>query len=404
METIICRKKYLEKITSLLDRDMMLILTGQRRVGKSFMLKQVKCWLEDKQPTSNIIYINKEFKEFSEIKDSDNLYDYINQRLSFQLKNYLLIDEVQDIVDYELALRSLHAERKCQIIATGSNAYIFSSELSTKLSGRYIEIPIHSLSYTEFLEFHKLEDSEKSLISFLRVGGLPGLCHFDIHNESQVFDYIQGVYNTVMVKDILTREKVRNVEFIENLSTYIADNIGKIISAANIGKFMKTQLDKVSEPLIGNYLSFLCNAFLISKVNRYDIHGKKIFEYLQKYYFADHGIRNLLCGFNIRGSIEKVMENVIYNHLLINDWQVKVGILRIGEIDFVATKGSRTIYIQSTYQLSSEETIIREFGNLAAIKNNYQKFVVSMDPLPGELPDYPGIIHIPLHDFLTTPL
>lgn len=378
----------------------MIILIGQRRVGKSYMLRQLHEWLVKNRPEATIIYINKELQAFSCIRNAEELYAYVSSKLQPSGENYLLIDEVQDIERYEDALRSLHAEERCQIIATGSNAYIFSSELSTRLAGRYIEIPIYSLSYQEFLEFHRLEDSENSLTKFLRIGGLPGLRHFDIEDEAQVRDYMQGVYNTIMMQDVVSREKLRNIPFIENLSHFIADNIGKPISARNIANFTKSQGDKVSEPLVSAYISYLCKALLIKQVTRYDIHGKRLFEQNFKYYFADHGLRNFLCGFNLRGSIEKIIENVIYNHLHIQGFKVTVGILRAGEIDFVATKGESTIYVQATYLLASEETTNREFGNLAAINDNYPKYVVSMDPVSGELPEYPGIRHINLREFL----
>lgn len=397
---IITRTSYLEHITSRLNRGMMLILIGQRRVGKSYMLRQLKAWLGENRPDSTVVYINKELQEFSKISNAEQLYDYVSPKLADDGDNYLLIDEVQDIEDYENALRSLHAEERCQIVATGSNAYIFSSELSTRLSGRYIEIPIYSLDYQEFLIFHKLEDTDKSLQKYLRVGGLPGLCHFDIDDEAQVRDYLQGVYNTIMMKDVITREKIRNANFIENLSHFISDNIGKLISVRNIANFMKSQGEQVSEPLTSLYLGYLCKALLINQISRYDIHGKKLFEQNFKYYFSDHGLRNLLCGFNMRGSIEKIIENVIYNYLRIQGFEVTVGILRAGEIDFVAKRGSQLIYLQATYLLASDETITREFGNLADINDNYPKYVISMDPISGELPEYPGINHLNLRDFL----
>lgn len=397
---IIVRKTYLNHIISHLNRGMMIILVGQRRVGKSFMLRQVRQWLHENCPNANIVYINKELREFSHLTSANELYDYVALYLTDGSDNYLLIDEVQDIEGYEDALRSLHAEDRCQIIATGSNAYIFSSELSTRLAGRYIEIPIYSLNYLEFLEFHGLKDSDESLNDYLRVGGLPGLRMYDIKEEITVRDYLQGVYNTIMMRDIVTREKIRNVQFIENLARFIADNDGKLISTNSIVKFMKSQGEKISEEITSAYISYLRKALLINQVVRYDIHGKKLFEMIFKYYFADHGLRNYLSGFDMRGSIEKIMENTIYLHLLTQGYNVNVGILRAGEVDFVATKVDKTIYVQVTYLLSSEETIAREFGNLVAIKDNYPKYVVSMDPVSGGFSEYPGIHHVHLREFL----
>lgn len=401
---LIPRPHYIDYITRLLDRDVMLFLIGQRRVGKSYILRLLKKWLEENIEVANIVYINKEFEVSNEITNAAELYKYAADRLPEGERNYLLIDEVQDIENYQDALRSLHAESRCQIVATGSNAYIFSSELGTRLAGRYIEIPIYSLSYREFLTFHKKDESENSLLEYMRVGGLPGLSHFDINDDSQVKDYLSGVYNTIILQDVITRENIRNIRFLKNLSVYTADNIGKLFSVSNIGKKMRAQEENVTNILISSYMDFLRNAFLIKEVSRYDIHGKRLFENISKYYFSDNGLRNLLSGFNIRGSIEKIIENVIYLHLLQRGYEVTVGILRVGEIDFVAIRGEKTIYVQATYLLSSEETIKREFGNLSAIKDNYPKYVVSMDPVSGELKEYPGIHHVHLRQFLLSEL
>jgi hypothetical protein len=401
---LINRPIYLNHIISLLDRGSMIILVGQRRVGKSFMLRLLQEWLAANVESANVLYISKEQFAFSDITNAAELYNYAVEHLPATGRNYLLIDEVQDITDYENALRSLQAEDRCQIIATGSNAYIFSSELSTRLAGRYVEVPIYSLTYREFLQFHKLDDSDDSLRTYLTVGGLPGLCHYDITAEYQVRDCLQGIYNTVMLRDVISREEIRNVTFIENLARFIADTTGKLVSVRNIANTMTSQGTKVSEVLTATYLKYLCNAFIVNAVQRYDIHGKKLFEQNNKYYFADHGLRNLLCGFNLRGNIEKIIENVIYHHLVVQGFRVTVGIFRSAEIDFVAGRGDRTIYIQATYLLGSDETIRREFGNLQAIKDNYPKYVISMDPVSGELPEYPGIHHLHLREFLNTDL
>lgn len=398
--TLIERPLYLDHITTRLNKGMMLVLTGQRRVGKSFMLRLLKNWIEKNCPNATVAYINKELKDFGSIKNSEDLYDFVDGRFTPGNENYLLIDEVQDIEGYEDTLRSLYAEQRCQIIVTGSNAYIFSSELGTRLAGRYIEIPIYSLGYLEFLRFHNLDDSNDSLLLYLTVGGLPGLSRCNINDEAEVRDYLQGVYNTVLIRDIVSREKIRNIHFLENLSKFLADNIGKLISTNGIAKYLKGKGEKVSENIVSDYLRFLCNALITQTVSRYDIHGKKLFEYLHKYYFSDHGIRNLLTNFNLLGSIEKIMENVVYHHLVSYGWNVTVGILRIGEIDFIATRGREKLYIQVAYLLSSEETIKREFGNLYAIQDHYPKMVITMDPVGGELSSYPGIRHYRLRDFL----
>lgn len=401
---LIPRPQYTEKIADLINRGMMLILIGQRRVGKSKVLELFKDWLNLNRPEANVVYINKEYQEFRDIETARQLYDYTAARLPKGGDNYLLIDEVQDIENYENALRSFHAENLCQVIATGSNAYIFSSELGTRLSGRYIEIPIYNLSYIEFLQFHNMKDSDESLMHYLIMGGLPGLQSFKPEEKSQINDYFEGVYNTVLVKDIVSREKVRNVTQLENIIRFVADNIGKPASVTNIVRYMTSKNEKISDETVSNYLKYLQDAFLAIPVKRFDIHGKMLLESNNKYYFSDHGIRNYLCGYDMRGSIEKIMENVVWNHLRRQGFEVTVGILRAGEIDFVATKADKRIYLQVTYLLASDATVKREFGNLLAIKDNYPKIVVSLDPVEGGFSEYPGIEHVNLRNFLKTTL
>lgn len=398
------RPQYTEKIAGLINRGMMLILVGQRRVGKSKVLELFKDWLKRNRPEANVVYVNKEYQEFRDILTAEQLYDYAAVRLPEGGDNYLLIDEVQEIENYENALRSFHAENRCQVIATGSNAYMFSSELGTRLSGRYIEIKIYNLSYLEFLRFHNMEDSDAALMHYLIIGGLPGLLAFKTEEKSQINDYLEGVYNTILVKDIVSREKVRNVTQLENIIRFVADNIGKPVSVANIVRYMTSKGEKISDETVSNYLKYLRDAFLAIPVRRFDIHGKMLLESNNKHYFSDHGIRNYICGSDIRGSIEKIMENVVWNHLRRQGFEVSVGILRAGEIDFVATKSDMRIYVQVTYLLASDDTIKREFGNLAAIKDNYPKFVVSLDPVSGGFSEYPGIEHVNLREFLKTEL
>ena len=399
---LIDRPEYIEKITSLINRGMMLILVGQRRVGKSKILELFRNWLGSARPEANVVYINKEYQAFRDIATARQLYDYAVGRLPEGEENYLLIDEVQDIENYESALRSLHAEDRCQVIATGSNAYILSGELGTYLSGRYIEIKVYALSYCEFLRFHDLEDCEESLMNYLLMGGLPGLRAFKPEEQSLINDYLEGVYNTVLVKDIVRRGQVRNVTQLENIVRFVADNIGKPISITNISRYMASKSDRISSETVSNYLKYLRDAFLAIPVERFDIHGKMLLESNGKFYFSDHGIRNHLCSYDMRGSIEKIMENVVWNHLRRQGFKISVGFLRAGEIDFVASKTDRRIYIQVAYLLASEETIKREFGNLAAIKDNYSKYVVTLDPVGGNIGDYPGIVHFRLPDFLKT--
>ncbi len=403
---IIERPIYLNRIVPLLNTGMMIVLTGQRGVGKSCILKLLQTWITQNRTSSHVLYINKELKGFKNIVTDDDLYESATRHLPKGADNYLLIDEVQDIPNYENALRSLYAQERCQIVFTSSNTDIFFSELATRLSGRYVEIPISSLTYREFLLFHKKDDSIESLQDYIRVGGLPGLKGCDISDESSVRYHLQGIYDTIMMRDVLRRQEIRNVEFIQNLANFIADNIGKLISVQGITKFLNANVDgkqqtgNVTEPLTAAYLRHLCAALIITPVARYDIHGKKLFCQNHKYYFSDHGLRNLLCGFDLLRGIEKILENIVYQHLITQEFKVTVGILRKGEVDFIATRGNKKIYIQVTYFLSSYDNIEREFGALKSINDNYPKYVISMEPFSGEVSGYPVIPHISLRNFL----
>jgi predicted AAA+ superfamily ATPase len=241
--------------------------------------------------------------------------------------NYILVDEIQDISEFERTVRSYRTEPDAEVIITGSNAKMLSNELSTIIGGRYKEIHVQSLSYKEFLYFHNLTDSDESLAKYIQYGGLPGLTKIGL-DEDDAREYQRDIYHTVLLKDVIMRNKIRNVTFLENLVTFIADNVGKIISANNIAKYMKSQGENITSTTVIEYIKFLTEAFIIHKVNRYDIHGKKLFETNDKYYFEDIGIRNAIVGGNREGDIEKVIENIIYQHLIQLGYTVTVGQLQ----------------------------------------------------------------------------
>lgn len=395
---IINRPDYTSKVLRLFGKGLIIALTGQRRVGKSFIMKQVISLLSHDE-NNNIIYIDKEDEQFGHITTHTELTEYVESQLLSAKDNYLFIDEVQNIREFELTLRSLHSREACEIVITGSNAKMLSSELSTYLSGRCVEYYIQSLDYGEFLEFHQLPDNEQSLIAYLTHGGMPQLYRIGLDEQDLVHDYLQNVYNTIILKDIVEREDIRNVPLLKNLVRFVGDNVGKPISASSIVKYLKSQRVDSTTKVIINYLDYLCNAFIIHRVNRYDIHGKKLFEVNDKFYFEDIGIRNSLVQGGLAQSMEKVIENAIYLHLVRLGYNVTVGYLQKAEIDFVATRGDQTIYVQATYLLADENTIAREFGNLALIQDNYPKFVISMDNLYTGT-NYHGIHHMHLRDFL----
>lgn len=396
---IISRQSYTDHILRFINKGMIIALTGQRRVGKSCVLRETADVIKRNTPEANIIYINKEKTRFNSIKNHEDLSTYISGKFTDGGANYLLIDEVQDIEGFENTLRSLHADEECQIIVTGSNATMFSSELSTYLGGRYIDIHVQSLSYREFLRFHGLDDSTESLDKYLSFGGLPHLYRLGLENEDLVWEYVQNIYNTIVLKDVVQREGLRNVTLFENLMTYVSDNAGQLVSANSLSKYLKSQRVELTPLTAINYLKAASNAYIINKVPRYDIHGKRLLESNDKYYFEDIGLRNLLVGSNRAKDIEKVIENAVYLHLKGLGYNVMIGTLPNGEIDFVAEKGGKTVYIQVAYMLSSDATAEREFGNLMKISDNYPKFVVSMDPITRPM-DYDGITHVPLRKFL----
>ena len=395
---VISRKYYAEKIDAWLGKEQVVVLVGQRRIGKSYILKDF-ILRHQKDSDANIIFIDKEKREFDEIQDYRQLNDYLAQRMDANKHNYILIDEIQDISDWERSIRSYRSEPNTDIIITGSNAKMLSSDLSTLLAGRYQEIKVHGLSYNEFLEFHQLDDSDEALQKYLFYGGLPGLRIVGIENTENIAEYLQSVLNTIILKDVIERHSIRNVTFFNNLLHFIADNIGKPFSANNISKAMKAQNQDFSTNVVLAYSSYLSEAYLLHQVSRYDIHGKKIFESNGKFYFEDVGIRNILNGGNHSDDIEKIIENVVFQELLRLGYDVKVGSLRAGEIDFVCTKMSQRIYVQVAYIIASKETNQREFGQLAKIADNYPKYVISMTPLV-EQSNYNGITHIGLRKFL----
>ena len=395
---LISRPNYYSKLEKLLGKGVLIVLTGQRRVGKSYVMKELVVRKQE-EPGSNVIYIDKEKTAFDTIASYKDLVAYVDERLDKSKHNYLLIDEVQEIAEFERGLRNYYNEPYIDIVVTGSNSDILSSDLGTMLSGRYVEILIQGLSYPEFLEFHGLDDGESAINKYINYGGLPGLRPFGLDNPEIISDYIQGIYNTILVKDIIRRKKVRNVPFLENLIRFISDNIGKAMSATRIQNYMTSNESEVSKNLILKYMKAVTETYLASAVSRYDIHGKKLLETNDKFYFGDVGIRNFIVGGRRANDIEKIVENLVYQQMVRLGYEVKVGQLYNTEIDFVGTKGNEVVYVQAAYLITEEKTFNREFGNLMSVKDNYPKYVISMTPYMDSS-KWEGIIHIPFADFL----
>ena len=395
---LVSRPNYYSKVEKFLGKGILIVLTGQRRVGKSYVMKELvqrKLQLED----ACVIYIDKEKTSFDFIQNYKDLVNYVEEHKEPEKHIYILIDEVQEIEEFERGLRNYYDSPDIDIIVTGSNSDTLSSDLATQLSGRYMEIFVQGLSYGEFLIFHNLEDNDDALRKYINFGGLPGLRPMGLDDPEVIRQYLQGVYNTILVKDIVRRKKVRNVPFLENLIKYVGDNMGKPLSATNIQNYMTSNKNEVSKNLILKYLKATTEAFLVHNVTRYNLHGKKLLESNDKYYFGDVGLRNFVVGGRRANDIEKLVENLVYQHLIRLGYKVTVGQMHATEIDFVATKGDDTIYVQASYLISEDATFEREFGNLQKISDNYPKYVISMTPFMDSS-KYEGIIHIPLAEFL----
>jgi uncharacterized protein len=393
--TLIKRDRYFAKIEPFIGTNIIKVLTGQRRVGKSYLMRQLINEVSEKSPDTKVMYIDKEKIEFDFIRNYVDLMDYIT--LEKGEKTALFIDEIQEIDEFERAIRSIYDDPSFDIFITGSNANLLSGELATYLSGRYHQIEVHPLSYAEFLRFHKKENNDETFEQYLKVGGMPNLIHINLEEEI-VMDYLRNIYSTILLKDVIKRNNIRNVSFLENLVLYLADNVGSLVSAKKISDFLKSQRQSISPNTVLDYIGFLEKTYFISNVKREEIQGKKIFEISEKFYFEDIGLRNSVIGFR-PNDIAKLLENLVYNHLKMAGYKVTVGVDGVNEIDFIAKKSGETIYVQVCYVLQDQKTIEREFGNLLRIKDQYPKYVVSMDKIIGKN-TYQGIIHKSIRDFI----
>jgi len=391
------RESYLKRIRPYYGQQLIKVITGQRRVGKSYFLRQVKDELHKKYPKANIIYIDLEKLEFDTVRTYSDLYKYVRIKSSKGL-NILMIDEVQEVTEFERALKSLLSDGNFDIYVTGSNSMVFSGEIATYLSGRQVEIRVNSLSFPEFLIFNNLNADDKSLARYLKHGGLPYLRNLPDEDEA-VWDYLRNIYATILYRDVISRYEVRDITFLENLTRFLADNTGNITSANNIAGYMKAHKQSKSVSVIISYLKYLEQSYFISKVRRQDVAGKRILSSGEKIYFQDLGLRNILTGYK-PADIAKIIENVVYNHLVSQDFRIYTGKAEEREIDFIAEKDNETSYYQVTYKLADQKVVDREFGNLLQINDNYPKYVISMDSFPITA-SMKGVRHVRLIDFLT---
>ena len=397
MADYIVRQEYTNKVEPFIGKSLIKVFTGQRRVGKSFVMHQIADEIVKRVPSTNIIYIDKEQLKFIDIRDAESLYEYVVRNVDNSAPNCLFVDEVQEIENSHVALRSLLNEGLCDIYCTGSNAKMLSGELATMLAGRYVELHVHALSYEEFLMFNNIGDSDDALRMYLTLGSMPYI-HNLPNKEGVVFEYLRNVYSSILLKDVVSRESIRNIHFLENLVTFLSDNLGSITSANNISRYLKSQRINLPTQSVLNYIRALGNAFFIYKIQRADTTGLKIFEVGDKYYFEDWGIRNAIHRFNMLTDIGKLMENVVCIELLRRGYTVYVGKSGTKEVDFVCEKDGKRMYVQVAYTLGDSGIIDREFGPLIDIRDNYPKYVVTMDGM--SLGDRQGVKHVLLRQFL----
>ncbi len=385
---MIKRNLYLEEIKKYINKPIIKVITGMRRSGKSMILKLIQEELQNIGIVKeNIIYMNFESLTFMDIKDFEALYKHIIEKTSNKKgKIYILLDEIQEVKGWEKAINSFLVDLDVDIYITGSNANLLSSELATYIAGRYVEIKIYPLSFQEYIDFVSENNKENPLsldeyfTQYLNFGGLPGI-HIFNYNKEEIYQYLVDVYNSILLRDVIARNNIRDIELLERVILYIMDNIGNTFSAKSISDFLKNQGRKLSVETIYNYLKALENAFIISKVQRYDIKGKNILETQEKYYLSDLGFRHAKLGYQ-SNDISGYLENIVFLELLRRKYKVNIGKQNNKEIDFVANLRDENLYLQVTYLLASEETIEREFSPLKSVKDNYPKLVLSMDNLP----------------------
>lgn len=391
------REIYLSRIRGFYDSDLVKILVGIRRCGKSVILKQIIEELKEKGiDDKHIIYVNFEFIEYEELQDYKKLNKYIKEQIKDNNKYYVFLDEIQKVDKFEDVVNSLRASiENISIFITGSNSKLLSNELSTVLSGRYVLFNIYPLSYKEFIELtNKNAKSQESFWDFVRWGGLPNRTQFT--DENNIKDYLHSVFDSIILRDVVERLGLKDTILFDLLLQYIVDTTGREFSAENVIKFLKSEGKSVSTETIYIYLDALCKALMIKKIYRYDIHGKSILKTLNKYYMTDLGIAQIKNNnFEINKSF--AIENVVYNELLKRGYDVYIGKTKEGEIDFIATKTNEKVYFQVAYLLTNEKVEEREFGPFKEIEDNYPKYVLSLDEANFSRN---GIIHKNIIDWL----
>jgi hypothetical protein len=396
------RNQYLETIKPFIGKHVIKAITGVRRCGKSTFLKQIINNLENENVKADqIIYINKELIEFDKIKTYLNLHKYVNAKIKNKNeKNYLFIDEIQEIDQWEKAIASLFAEKNTDIYITGSNARLLSSELATLLSGRYIEIKMQTFTFREFKELTDKTGRgltiDNAFDSYMRYGGFPGI-HMLEWDDTAVRQYLQALYSTIILKDVVVRYNIRDAYMLEKITEYLISNCGNITSSNKISDFIKSQKRKVSVETVQNYISYLCNAIFAYQIKRFDIKGKRLLESLEKYFLCDIGFRFATIGYSPDG-ISGQLENIVLLELLSRGYAVNIGKINELEVDFIAEKGAEKMYLQVCTTLKDKKVIDREYKSLENINNHFPKIVLSLDD--GFDTSYKGIKWFNLKKFL----
>ena len=396
---MLLRENYLSKIRGFYDSDLIKILVGIRRCGKSVILNQIIDELKEKRNVDeeHIIFVNFEFIEYEELLDYKNLNKYVKEKIKDDKIYYLFLDEVQNVNDFEKVVNSLRASIKnISIFLTGSNSKMLSDELSTVLSGRYVLFNINPLSYKEYILLTNKNGYDMDTFwDYARWGGLPNRCEFT--NEIDLKNYLHSVYDSIILRDVLKRLNIKDSLLFDMILQYLIETMGREFSADNVIKFLESENKKISKETLYNYIDALCKALIIKRVYRYDIAGKSVLKTLNKYYATDLGIAQIKNN-NPEFKNYIVLENIVYNELINRDYEVYIGKTRNGEVDFIAKKDGDIKYIQVTYEMNGhDDTIQREFGAYKVINDNYPKYVISLDKVNLSRD---GIIHLNLLDFL----
>lgn len=388
------RKLYISRINNFIGNNLIKVLVGQRRVGKSYILRQIINELIDKKvKPNNILYINKEFTEFDFISDYKSLGDFINfyrNELKPNGKVFLFIDEIQNIDGWEKLINSYSQNfvEDYEIFVSGSNSNLLSGELATLLSGRYVEFNIFSFSYLEYIEHKKIINSKESFLQFLQTGGMPQL--YSLPDFETQRHYISSIKDTVILRDIVQRYGIKDAKLLEDIFIYIVNNASNMFSINKIVNYFNSKNRKTNYETVSNYIEYLRNTFLIHKVDRFNIKGKEIISGNHKYYLNDLSFKNYLySGFEY--GVGYLLENIVFLNLIGNGYKVYTGVFNNKEIDFVATKNDNVIYLQVAYMLNEKKTIEREYGELEKINDNYEKYIISMDDI--QMPNRNGIKH-----------